>query len=111
MNTLQSDIEHDANMVTAPLSDGLGKAFGAVKNSRTFKNTAQKARQVEGDLSDNIDEAQTAVEHFMDAIVERSQSARAGAGKLVQDHPYAAAGVAFGIGALIAGALFNRSRS
>lgn len=111
MNSLQDTLKSDADDIITPVREGIKSSAHAATHSRTAKKVGRQARKIEGALRDDIDEVNDTVQHFLQAIGDKSKSVRASADQVVRDHPYAAAGIAFGIGALIAGSLLNRSRS
>ena len=108
MNTTESNLEHDVRAVAAPLKDGVADAVHALKDSRTGKAVEKKMKQVQNAVHDDLDDAETAVQHFVHAIRDRTESAGQTVSGLIQRHPYVAAGAAFSVGVLVAGALLNR---
>ncbi len=109
MNTTESNLEHDVHALVTPLKDGLSDAVHAVKNSRTVKAVEKKMKRVQGAVRDDLDDAETAVQHFVHAIRDRTESAGHSVTGLIQRHPYVVVGAAFSIGILVAGALINRN--
>jgi ElaB/YqjD/DUF883 family membrane-anchored ribosome-binding protein len=111
MDSLQDTMKKDADDIISPVRDGIKSSTHAAAHSRTAKKVQRQARKIEDDLRDDADEVNATVQHFIRAIGDKSKTARENADQAVHNHPYAAAGIAFGIGVLIAGVLLNRPRS